>query len=90
MYMRAGLPKAEAARRARVEPWTSHGGRRGATTETKARLAKYKAQFPEKLVDDLTHLTNLHFGWVDEDLTAQDHYTGMRDLLEILLVTLLL
>jgi hypothetical protein len=90
MYMRAGMSRTEAARRTRVEPWTSHGGRRGSTTEIKARLAKFKAQHPELMTEDMTHLVNLHMGWVDEDLTTQDHYTGMRNLEEILLITLLL
>ena len=90
LYMKAGLSFADAKRRAQREPWTSHGGRRGCTTEIKARLAKFKAEHPELVTEDMQQLVNLHLGWADDDMTTQDHYTGMRCLMEILLLTMLL
>jgi hypothetical protein len=80
----------EAARRARNEGWTSHCARRGITTEILSRLAKFKAEHPEEVLADIENLVNLHCGWADPDLTSQDHYTGMRVLSDLLIVTRLL
>jgi hypothetical protein len=90
LYVQAGLSPHEATQRARREAWTSHGGRRGATTEILNRLGRYKALNPDGLTADIEHLVNIHFGWADPDLTSQAHYTGMRDLASLLLITSLL
>ena len=42
------------------------------------------------MTEDMQQLVNLHLGWADDDMTTQDHYTGMRCLMEILLLTMLL
>jgi hypothetical protein len=86
-YVRSGMSAAEAARRARSEGWTSHAARRGLTTEILSRLAKFKSEHPEEIASDIENLVNLHCGWADPDLTSQDHYTGMRVLTELLIVT---
>ena len=87
IYVRNGMSAVEAARRARSEGWTSHAARRGLTTEILSRLAKFKAEHPGEIVSDIENLVNLHCGWADPDLTSQDHYTGMRVLAELLIVT---
>ena len=35
------------------------------------------------------HLVNLHFHWADDEISSQEHYTGVRDLIEFLIITLL-
>ena len=87
LYVRSGMSATEATRRARNEGWTSHCARRGITTEILSRLAKFKAEHPEEVMADIENLVNLHCGWADPDLTSQDHYTGMRVLAELLIVT---
>ena len=90
LYVRSGMSATEAARRARNEGWTSHCARRGITTEILSRLAKFKAEHPEEVLADIENLVNLHCGWANPDLTSQDHYTGMRVLSDLLIVTRLL
>ena len=53
-------------------------------------MARFRAEHPEQVPDDIEHLINVHFGWSDDDLTTQEHYTGLRDLMVLLLVTRLL
>ena len=90
-YAESGLLTLLQARaRVLTEKWSSHGGKRGLTTQALARLHKYRAAFPGELPDDVEDLLNVYIGWVSDELTTQDHYTGMRDLEAVLLITWLL
>ena len=72
-----------------LEKWVSHSCRRGGTTEAIERLRRLRAEHPEVPVpDDVINLVNRHFGWVLRQTTSQDHYTGLRLIEELLLVTM--
>ena len=87
-YVKSGaLTVAQAKARVTREKWVSHGGRRGFTTEVLALLAAYRSQHPGEVADDSEDLLNIHAGWVSDEATTQDHYTGMRPLDQMLLLT---
>ena len=91
-YVRSGnMSGVQAWARVLKEKWVSHGGRRGFTTEVLALLAwyrsKYRSKHPAKVADDSEHLLNIHAGWVSDEATTQEHYTGMRPLDQLLLLT---
>ena len=83
----SGMGAAQANARAAKEKWVSHGGRRGFTTEVLARLAQYRAKHPGEVAEDSEHLLNIHADWVSDEATTQEHYTGMRPLAQMLLLT---
>ena len=83
----SSLNASQANARAAKEKWVAQGGRRGFTTEVLARLAKYRAEHPEEVAIDSEDLLNIHAGWVSDEATTQEHYTGMRPLEQLLLLT---
>jgi hypothetical protein len=88
-YLNSGILNCAARAKARAasEKWVSHGGRRGFTTEVLALLGKYRAEHPGEVADDSEHLVNIHADWVSDEATTQEHYTGMRPLEQLLLLT---
>ena len=82
-----GMSEERARARAAREKWVAHGGRRGFTTEVLALLAKFRAEHPGAVAEDSEHLVNIHADWVSDEATTQEHYTGLRPLEQLLLLT---
>jgi hypothetical protein len=82
-----GMSADHAQARVAREKWVAHGGRRGFTTEVSALLAKFRSECPGMVAEDSEHLVNIHADWVSDEATTQEHYTGMRPLEQLLLLT---
>ena len=81
------MSEPQARARAAKEKHVAHGGRRGFTTTVLGLLAIHRAKHPESVADDSEHLLNIHAGWESDEATTQEHYTGMRPLAQLLLLT---
>ena len=82
-----GMTEEDAEARALSERWTSHCGRRGATTESLRLLMEYEKENPGTVPLNYEKLVNIHMKWADGDATSQDLYTGLAQIEVLCLLT---